>query len=71
MKAETLKLGLIERLMRVNKTSTLERMHELITKAEMESDAKESLDAIAVEDVVSLDEFVQDNQKWAKENYTK
>ncbi|CAN0121547.1 unnamed protein product, partial [Chrysoparadoxa australica] len=36
MKADTLKLGLIKRLMKVQKTSTLQRMDQLITQAELE-----------------------------------
>jgi hypothetical protein len=71
MKAETLKLDLIGRLMRVQKTSTLQRMDELITQAEMETRADESMDAISKGEVLSLDEFSQENRKLAKENYTK
>lgn len=71
MKTETLKLSLIERLMRVHKTSTLERMAKLITQAEMEARSQESLDAIKEGDVISLDEFRRENRQWAKENYIK
>ncbi|WP_339793853.1 hypothetical protein [uncultured Imperialibacter sp.] len=71
MKAETLKLGLIECVMQVQKKSTLERMDQLITQAEMETRAQESLEAINKGDVLSLDEFSQKNREWAKENYTK
>lgn len=71
MKTETLKLGLIEKLMRVQKTSTLERMGQLITQAEMEARTEESMEAIKKEDVVSIDDFRRENRQWAKENYTK
>jgi diphthamide synthase (EF-2-diphthine--ammonia ligase) len=71
MKAETLKLGLIERVMQVQKKSTLERMDQLITQAEMETRTQESLEAISKGDVLSLDEFSQENREWAKKNYTK
>ncbi len=71
MKAETLKLGLIGRLMRVQKTSTLQRMDELITQAEMEARAQDSIDSISKGEVLSLDQFSHENRKWAKENYTK
>lgn len=71
MKAETLKLGLIERLMRVQKTSTLQRMDQLITQAEIEARTEESMEAIRKGEVSSLNEFSRENRKWAKENYTK
>ncbi|CAD5253576.1 MULTISPECIES: hypothetical protein [unclassified Imperialibacter] len=71
MKAETLKLGLIERVMQVQKKSTLERMDQLITQAEMETRTQESLEAISKGDTLSLDEFSQKNKEWAKENYRK
>lgn len=71
MKAESIKLGLIERLMRENNVSTLERMNELITQAEMENTAKNSLEAINKGEVMSLDDFKNENQKWTKKNYTK
>ena len=70
MKAESLKLGLIERLMKVQKTSTLERMEELLTRAEMEDRAKESLDSITKNELISLEEFKKENHKWVKENHT-
>lgn len=71
MKAESIKLGLIERLMRENNVSILERMNELITQAEMENAAKNSLEAINKGEVMSLDDFKNENQKWTKKNYTK
>lgn len=71
MKAESLKLGLIERLMRVQNTHTLQRMNQLITQAEMEARAEESLKSINKGEVLSLDELKQENRKWAKENYIK
>lgn len=71
MKTETLKLALIERLMKVHKTSTLERMDHLITQVEMEARSQESLEAIKQGDIISLDELRRENRKWAKENYTK
>ena len=71
MKAESIKLGLIERLMRENNVSILERMNELITQAEMENAAKNSLEAINKGEVMSLDDFKKENQKWTMKNYTK
>ena len=71
MKTESLKLDLIERLMKVKEEATLLRMERLITQAEMESRAKESLRAIAQGEVVTIDEFQKGNEEWVKENLTK
>ncbi|UXP30656.1 hypothetical protein N6H18_09845 [Reichenbachiella agarivorans] len=71
MNVETLKLGLIERLMRMHNTSTLQRMDQLLTQVEMETRAEESRQAISEGDVMSIEEFRQENLKWAKDNYTK
>lgn len=71
MKTETIKLGLIERLIKVQKASTLERIEELIIQAEMESRADDSLVAIDNGDVVSLDQFRKENRQWVKKNHTK
>ena len=71
MRTETIKLGLIDRLMRVNEVSTLQRMEKLITQAEMESRAEKSLEAIEKGDVLSMDEFSKENRQWLKKKYTK
>ncbi len=71
MRTETIKLGLIDRLMRVQEASTLQRMEKLITQAEMESRAEESLKAIDKGDVLSMDEFRKENRQWLKKKYTK
>lgn len=71
MKAETLKLDLIERLMKLQKVSALERVEKSITQAEMETRAEESMKAIRNGDTLSLDEFKNENRRWAKERYTK
>jgi ClpP class serine protease len=71
MKTETLKLGLIDRLMRINEASTLQRMEMLITQAEMESRAEESLKAIDKGDVLSMHQFSTENKQWLKKKYTK
>ncbi|MFD2037594.1 hypothetical protein ACFSKL_22560 [Belliella marina] len=71
MKVDSLKLGLIERLMKVQKTSTLVRMEELITRAEMEDRAEESLNSISNKEIISIEEFKKENHKWVKENRTK
>ncbi len=71
MKAESIKLSLIERLMKQHNVSTLQRMNELITQAEMETSTKESLDDIKRGEILSLDDFKKENQQWAKKNYIK
>jgi hypothetical protein len=71
MRTETIKLGLIDRLMRVKEASTLQRMEKLITQAEMESRAEKSLKAIDKGDVLSMDEFSKENKQWLKKKYTK
>jgi len=71
MRTETIKLGLIDRLMRVHEVSTLQRMEKLITQAEMESRAEKSLEAIKKGDVLSVDEFSKENRQWLKKKYTK
>lgn len=57
--------------MKVQKASTLERIEQLIIQAELESRAEESLTAIDKQEVVSLDEFRQENLQWAKKRFTK
>ena len=71
MRTETIKLSLIDRLMKVKEASTLQRMEKLITQAEMESRAEESLKAIDKGDVLSMDEFSKQNKQWLKKRYTK
>jgi len=71
MKTETIKLGLIDRLMKVQEASTLQRMEKLITQAELESRAEESLKAIEKGEVLSTDEFSKQNRQWVKKKYTK
>jgi len=66
MRTETIKLGLIDRLMRVHEVSTLQRMEKLMTQAEMESGAEKSLEAIGKGDVLSMDEFSKENRQWLR-----
>lgn len=71
MRTETIKLSLINRLMKVNEVSTLERMEKLITQVEIESRAEKSLKAINEGDVISMDEFSKENRQWLKKKHTK
>lgn len=71
MKTATIKLNLIERLMRVENTSTLEKIEQLMIQAEMESRAEESLKAVEEGEVVSIDDFQKENRNWVAKKYTK
>jgi len=71
MRAETIKLGLIDRLMRMQETSALQWVEKLVIQVEMETRAEESLKAIEKGQVLSIDEFRKENRKWLKKKYTK
>ena len=71
MNAEKLKLNLIQRVMKIEKTATLERIEDLIIQEEMESRFQESLEDIKEGRVHSLEEFKQMNEKWWKERALK
>ncbi|TRX58739.1 hypothetical protein FNH22_12750 [Fulvivirga sp. M361] len=70
MKAESLKLDLIERLMKLQKGSSLQKVEKSIIRVEMEARAEESMEAIKNGDTLSMDEFKNENRQWAKERYT-
>lgn len=65
------KLSLIERLMRVRNRETLSQVEELLVRAETESRAYESLDAIKNDEVTPLDQFNESNQSWLKKKTSK
>ena len=67
MNAEKLKLNLIQRVMRIEKTATLERIEDLMIQEEMEARFQESLEDIKEGRVHSLEEFKHMNEKWWKE----
>jgi hypothetical protein len=71
MNTEKLKLNLIQRMMKIEKASTLERIEDLLIQEEMQDRTNESLDAIAKGDVSTIDEFARSNQKWLKEKSIK
>jgi len=66
MNREKLKLNLIRRVMKINETSMLERIEDLIIQEEMEARLKESLEDIKEGKVHSLEEFKQMNEVWFK-----
>ncbi|WP_339697961.1 hypothetical protein [Algoriphagus aquimarinus] len=67
MNAEKLKLNLIQRVMKIEKTATLERIENIIIQDEMKVRLKESLEDIKEGRVHSLEEFRQMNEKCFKE----
>ena len=71
MNAETIKLGLIDRLMKVHEVATLKRIEKLIIQAEMEARAEKSLEAIEKGEVVALEQVSNENRKWLKKKYSK
>jgi hypothetical protein len=69
--AEKLKLNLIKRVMKIEKTDTLERIEDIIIQDEMKARLKESLEDIEEGKVHSLEEFRLMNEKWFKERSMK
>lgn len=66
MSITTKKLELIDRLMKVGETKTLERVEELLLQVEMQGRADESMNAIREGNVISLEQFAQDTKQWLK-----
>lgn len=71
MTVEKLKLNLIQRVMKIDKSSTLERFEDLIVQAEMEARLKESLELIEKGEVSTIEEFAKSNQEWLKKKSRK
>ncbi|MHA7129851.1 hypothetical protein [Algoriphagus namhaensis] len=71
MSLESIKLELIERLLKLNDASTLQKVDELIIQAQLEERAAESMKAIENEDTVNLDDFAKKNRQWLKERTLK
>jgi hypothetical protein len=63
---EKLKRNLIQRIMKIDKSSTLKRFEDLIIQAEMEGRIKESLESIEKGEVSTIEEFARSNQEWLK-----
>lgn len=70
MAQETLKLSLIERLINEEDEAVLKRFEQLITKAQMEANAQESVTAIEKENTISLEEFHLSISHWMKQKHT-
>jgi DNA topoisomerase IA len=71
MTIEKRKLNMIQRLMRIEKSSSLEKIEESIIQAEMEARTEESLEAIKRGEVMTLDVFRKSNQEWLAKLATK
>jgi hypothetical protein len=71
MNLSTKKLDLIERVMQIREESILKNYEDLLTQAELQSRTDESLKAIQVGEVISIDEFNNSNKQWLKKNSTK
>ncbi|WP_026953123.1 hypothetical protein [Algoriphagus mannitolivorans] len=71
MNAEKLKLTIIQRVMKIDSKSSLERIEELLIREEMQRRADESIAAIEKGEVFSLEEFAKSNQEWLKQRNIK
>ena len=71
MNTEKLKLDLIQRMIKIEKPSTLERIEDLIVQEEMQARTNESMEAIERGEFSTIDEFAKSNQKWLKKNSMK
>ena len=71
MTIEKRKLELINGAVKIEKSSSLEKLDDLFVQAEMEARAEESLEAIRNGEVLTLDEFFKSNEEWLKKPVTK
>ncbi len=71
MTTEKRKLELINGAIKIEKSSSLEKLDNLFVQAEMEARAEESLEAIRNGEVLTLDEFFKSNKEWLKKSFTK
>jgi hypothetical protein len=65
------KLSLIERIMKVGRQNTLQKVEEILIRSEMEARAEESVKAIEQHEVITFDQFTENNQSWLKKQATK
>lgn len=59
---------LADRVMQVERESTLREVEELLIRAEMQARHEESMEAIRNGDVMTAKEFRQSNSEWLREN---
>jgi len=58
-------------VVKIEKSSSLEKLEDPFIQAEMEARTKESLEAIRNGEVLTLDEFLKSNEEWLKKTVTK
>jgi hypothetical protein len=56
---------------KIEKSSSLEKLEGPFIQAEMEARTKESLEAIRNGEVLTLEEFIKSNEEWLKKTVTK
>lgn len=71
MSIETERKNLIERLKKIRSSSTLKQVDKLLTQAELEDRAEESIQAIEAGNIIPLQQFSDASQKWLKKSATK
>lgn len=71
MTKEKRKLELIKGAIKIEKSSSIEKLDDLFVQAEMEARTEESLEAIRNGEVLTLDEFIKSNKEWLKKTVTK
>lgn len=59
---------LADRLMQVERESTLREVEELLIRAEMQARHEESMEAVRNGDVLTASEFRESNRQWLREN---
>jgi hypothetical protein len=62
------KLSLIERIMKVGRQNTLQKVEDILIRSEMEARAEESVKAIEQNEVITLDQFTENTQSWLNKN---
>ena len=58
-------------VVKIENSSSLEKLEDSFIQAEMEARTKESLEAIRNGEVLTLDEFLKSNEEWLKKTVTK
>ena len=69
MTIEKRKLELINGAVKIEKSSSLEKLDDLFVQAEMEARAEESLEAIRNGEILTLDEFLKSNEEWLSSKF--
>ncbi|MEM8893134.1 MAG: hypothetical protein AAGC88_01070 [Bacteroidota bacterium] len=70
MTQDTFKLNLIEKLIKEEDQEVLQRLEQLMVKAQMEIHAEDSLKAVKNSETQSIDDFRRSNAEWLKKTLT-